>query len=349
MTYEAINAFLLRGRWIRRASTENGFRTENTVNVATRFARRSTEPLSDDEIEYLLLKTSRTFAVCIPMLPDPLRRQVGLAYLLLRIADTIEDSSQLIKDQKSELLSLNGLALQAARTSQSDWSTTAIKLQQHCPTTQKCDAQLFSQAARVIASTRLLEPAATNIIFSKAQKSSEGMRDFVSRGDARGSVQLDSFPELQEYCYCVAGLVGEMLTELFCLFQAPLRIESQSLNSLATSFGEALQLVNILKDSANDSSEGRRFIPTNVPRTLLIAAARKDLDKAERYIELLRKLEAHSGIVQFTQFPVRLAALTLDRLKVEGPDAKVGRTEVTRILAEITGNHLGVANGEDRG
>ena len=44
-------------------------------------------------IEDLLLKTSRTFALSIPMLPEPTRREVGVAYLLFRIADTLEDAT----------------------------------------------------------------------------------------------------------------------------------------------------------------------------------------------------------------------------------------------------------------
>ena len=41
----------------------------------------------------LLEKTSRTFALSIPPLPPPTDREVTVAYLLFRIADTIEDAS----------------------------------------------------------------------------------------------------------------------------------------------------------------------------------------------------------------------------------------------------------------
>jgi len=45
------------------------------------------------DVDDLLQKTSRTFAVTIPMLPSPTRQQVGLAYLLFRIIDTFEDAT----------------------------------------------------------------------------------------------------------------------------------------------------------------------------------------------------------------------------------------------------------------
>ena len=43
-------------------------------------------------IEDLLQKTSRTFALTIPYLPQPTRDEVGIAYLLFRIIDTFEDA-----------------------------------------------------------------------------------------------------------------------------------------------------------------------------------------------------------------------------------------------------------------
>src|SRR5580700_1817276 len=46
------------------------------------------------DIDRLLLRTSRTFALAIPQLPDPLRREVGVAYLLFRVADTFEDATR---------------------------------------------------------------------------------------------------------------------------------------------------------------------------------------------------------------------------------------------------------------
>ena len=51
------------------------------------------ERLTVKSLEELLTLTSRTFAITIPYLPDLSRREVTLAYLLLRIADTLEDGT----------------------------------------------------------------------------------------------------------------------------------------------------------------------------------------------------------------------------------------------------------------
>ena len=45
-------------------------------------------------LEELLVKTSRTFALSIPELPEPTRREVTVAYLLFRVADTLEDATR---------------------------------------------------------------------------------------------------------------------------------------------------------------------------------------------------------------------------------------------------------------
>jgi phytoene/squalene synthetase len=52
----------------------------------------------------MLPKVSRTFALCIRLLPPDLEHPVLLAYLLCRIADTIEDAADLAAEQKSAAL-----------------------------------------------------------------------------------------------------------------------------------------------------------------------------------------------------------------------------------------------------
>ncbi len=48
----------------------------------------------------MLPKVSRTFALCIRLLPADLEHPVLLAYLLCRIADTIEDAADLSGSDK---------------------------------------------------------------------------------------------------------------------------------------------------------------------------------------------------------------------------------------------------------
>ncbi len=52
------------------------------------------------DLDELLVKTSRTFALSIPPLPEPTRRQVTVAYLLFRLIDTVEDASHWPKQRR---------------------------------------------------------------------------------------------------------------------------------------------------------------------------------------------------------------------------------------------------------
>jgi len=61
--------------------------------------------------EGMLPKVSRTFAVCIRLLPDDLEHAVLVAYLLCRVADTIEDSPYLEPCERTRLLEAFGRCL----------------------------------------------------------------------------------------------------------------------------------------------------------------------------------------------------------------------------------------------
>jgi farnesyl-diphosphate farnesyltransferase len=302
------------------------------VSTSIESHRRSIVELSDAEIQDLLVQTSRTFALCIPMLPPRLRRQVGISYLLFRIADTIEDGNLIAREEKTALLGSYGRVLASAQSRSTSWFFQAERFQRHRPSDHPADAALFTQTARVIATAIESDPAAVDVLLSNVGKSVDGMRKFVSAGSEAGDVVLKSKSELTDYCYRVAGLVGEMLTELFLMHDPVLQSVADELGSRARCFGEALQLVNILKDSAQDHLEGRHFIPVGVSRDAVIAMAQEDLAVAQQYVDLLRGHGADQGIVRFTQFPVHLASLTLDQVIADGPGAKVGREVVSRLL-----------------
>ena len=56
------------------------------------------------DVDHLLTKTSRTFAVTIPMLPMPTREEVSIAYLLFRIVDTFEDATRWTPSQRIDAI-----------------------------------------------------------------------------------------------------------------------------------------------------------------------------------------------------------------------------------------------------
>jgi farnesyl-diphosphate farnesyltransferase len=160
------------------------------------------------------------------------------------------------------------------------------------------------------------------------------MARFVARTEGN-RLTLTSIEELRDYCFVVAGLVGEMLTDLFLLGQPSLEGAAPFLRERAATFGEALQLVNILKDADADGAEGRRYLPEGVPRGDVFALARRDLGVAGEYVTALHGAGAPRGVVEFTALPSELAWASLDRIEASGPGSKVSRPEVFRIARRV--------------
>ena len=100
-----------------------------------------------------------------------------------------------------------------------------------------------------------------------------GMPEFQRNKSLRGLADLD---ELAEYCYYVAGVVGEMCTELFCLHCPELAPKRDVMMRLAVSFGQGLQMTNILKDIWDDRQSGACWLPRSV-----FASGTLDLEQLE--------------------------------------------------------------------
>ena len=114
------------------------------------------------------------------------------------------------------------------------------------------------------------------------------MIEVVARSGTDRVLRLGSIPELRDYCYVVAGIVGEMLTELFLLNDPRVSPARDYLRARSALFGEALQLVNILKDAEVDAREGRIYIPS-AQQPEVMALAREDLRAAAEYTLALQR------------------------------------------------------------
>ena len=64
------------------------------------------------------------------------------------------------------------------------------------------------------------------------------------------------YPNLQQYCHLVAGVVGEVAAAIFGQTQA-------QTTTYAHTLGQALQLTNIIRDVGEDAQRGRIYLPVN--------------------------------------------------------------------------------------
>jgi farnesyl-diphosphate farnesyltransferase len=282
------------------------------------------------DLETLLIATSRTFALAIPLLPEPTRMEVTLSYLLFRVADTFEDAASWPRARRIEALARFDALL--AEPDRGEIAAISRHWAAEVPCEQIGYRELLAGLPAVLDSFFALAPGAVALIREHVLRTSRGMAGFVARTTDDGELRLRDLPDLQAYCYVVAGIVGELLTELFLLGRPRLEPVAARLRERSRAFGEGLQLVNILKDSASDATEGRRYLPEGVDRADVMALARRDLQAAREYVLALQSAGAERGLVAFNALPVRLATASLDRVEQAGPGSKLTRPEVYAIV-----------------
>lgn len=203
----------------------------------------------------ILDDVSRTFALTIPSLPEPLRIPVTNAYLLCRIADTIEDDVALDLSQKRDFAARFVAVLDGDVRPETFSGALAARLG---PTTLDAERELVARTGEVVRITHSFSPAQRTALIRCVRLMSAGMHRFQQGAGRQG---LATMRDMDEYCYYVAGVVGEMLTELFCDHSPTIERNRDELMRLAPSFGQGLQMTNILKDIWDDRERGICWLP----------------------------------------------------------------------------------------
>jgi farnesyl-diphosphate farnesyltransferase len=302
--------------------------------AGSEFIFQSTRERRMADIDRLLIRTSRTFALAIPLLPEPLRREVGVAYLLFRIADTFEDAACWPQADRLQALADFERLLTAPAPGE------AARLAAAWVAARPCEhagyLELLAETPAVLAELDGFAPSRRAAIVRHTLRTSAGMAGFVARGTADGSLHLSTLADLRHYCYIVAGIVGELLTELFLDHAPELDRGRGALVGNSIPFGEGLQLVNILKDADSDAKDGRVYLPKGLDRGEILAIARDDLRAATDYVLALQAFGAPRGVVSFTALPVLLARATLDRVERFGAGSSISRADVAALMGRLT-------------
>jgi farnesyl-diphosphate farnesyltransferase len=291
----------------------------------------------------VLPAVSRTFALSIRVLPGALGQAVLAAYLLCRIADTLEDEPVMPAEAKAALLD----ELQRCFDDPAAAERFPDRL-----TTLGGDAahvRLARHTDLVFVLYRTL-PAGTQVHVRRwVIEMIVGMRKFVLLYPH--GIRIQSLEEYKEYCYYVAGTVGYMLTDLWHE-HAPSIGEKQYLvlRERCRAFAEALQTVNILKDVATDAEqENSIYIPEELLRrhgsshagilsgaqiagtrealATLVQLAWHDLEGARSYLLLIPRRAV--PIRLFCLLPLLFAYATLRDLT--GTPQALARREVVKI------------------
>ena len=223
-------------------------------------ARAASNPSSTEDRDFcrsMLPRVSRTFAVCIRLLPPMLEHPVLVSYLLCRVADTVEDTTLLDPTEKRRLLTHFGDCL-------AEDGPDAELLHSAFQTYTGDDELLAKEANTVLREFRRLPPDQRSAVRPWVEEMCNGMAQFTGNSPdepVQSSASIRTIQDLERYCYYVAGTVGHLLTELFGQHSSINSRRYARMKSLATSFGLGLQLTNIIKDVADDRRRGRSFVP----------------------------------------------------------------------------------------
>ncbi|WP_432740402.1 phytoene/squalene synthase family protein [Methylobacter sp. G7] len=312
---------------------------------------KSLSKCSDDEFQALILEgVSRTFALTIPQLPEKLYGAVANAYLLCRIVDTIEDEVSLSSEQKKYFCSEFIHVVKTGNNSEPFAVELAPLLSEQ---TIPAEHALIHVLPRVIQITHKLDPDQIEALATCVETMAEGMPIFQAM-DLHGG--LETLADMDRYCYYVAGCVGEMLAKLFCHYSPEIAQHKDELLSLSVSFGQGLQMTNILKDIWDDAERGVCWLPQDIftetgfdlknltPETHsenfreglehLISIAHHHLQNALKYTQLLPTHE--TGLRNFCLWALGMAVLTLKKIKQNLDFHNSSQVKITRNSVKAT-------------
>ncbi|MBL1141036.1 MAG: squalene/phytoene synthase family protein [Proteobacteria bacterium] len=303
-----------------------------------------------DDIAYqneILQHVSRTFALTIPQLPEPLCTVVGNAYLLCRIADTIEDDKNMSADQKKYYAEL---FIEVVIGNENPESFAEALFPLLSPTATEAEHDLIANTTPVIRITHSFNERQRAALERCVKIMADGM---VLYQDAETLDGVADQKDMDQYCYYVAGVVGEMLTELFCDHSPEIDTKRDEMMKLGVSFGQGLQMTNILKDIWEDHERGACWLPRDIfekhgvdirhktPGKMgegfnealieLLGVAHAHTDNALRYTLMIPKKE--KGLRKFCLWALGMAVLNLEKIRqhpqfTQGHEVKISRRSV---------------------
>lgn len=306
---------------------------------------------------------SRTFAITIDVLEEPMKSAICVGYLLCRVPDTVEDAGHVPADEQVRLLEAYDGALDPDDSTSIEEFQDLVAEWLPAPDDRDADWEVVAEADRVFRAYEANPPEVREAVRGPVREMVSGMGIFVDRYADEGGLRIQTPDELEEYCHYVAGTVGELITNL-ATREGVSSAREQRLYEHAESFGRLLQLVNIAKDVHDDyHEENNVYLPASWLRAEGVSPervcapenqdgvaavvrrtadrARSYLGDAQGYLEVV-PLERGNTLAAWA-IPYLLAVGTLREVSDNPKDAvreraiKVPREEVHAVIAALAG------------
>lgn len=215
----------------------------------------------DKKVEWsheILQDVSRTFAIPIERIDQPLSDYICAGYLLCRIPDTVEDSPNISTEDKNEFFDIYSESLR----NQDKKDEVMNKIQEIRPENpyEEDHWNLVDRSDDVL-DVFFSFPEETRVgIREPVLELVEGMKKFCNSYE--GGVRIQTVDELKEYCYYVAGTVGHLLANIASTYPDGMEDE---IHKRAENYGLLLQMVNIIKDVHDDyEDENNIYVPSEL-------------------------------------------------------------------------------------
>ena len=302
---------------------------------------------------------SRTFALTVDVLEEPMASHICVGYLLCRVADTVEDAGHIPPEAQSDVLRTYRRAIDPDEETDIAAFRDAVDEWLPAPAERNDDWEVVAEAPTIVATFAEFDAEAREAIVPPVLEMVDGMAMFVDRHATEGGLRITDRDELEQYCYYAAGTVGNLITNLLTRGDIG-EDRARRLRDTAEEFGLLLQLVNVSKDVYDDyTEENNVYLPAEwladegvdqervvhpenressarvVDRTA--DYARSFLDDAQAYLETMPL--SNGNTMEAWTVPYLLAVGTLRELSSRPEDAltetgvKISRQEVFAVMS----------------
>ncbi len=226
-------------------------------------AQRHLAPEQSVTLRHILKCVSRSFYLSLVVLPQPVREQIGLAYLFCRAADTIADTSILPPSERQRALDVFRHQFQLPSPKVEDLERLKQQLLLHQATTG--EGALLRSLTACFDVYGTFSSSDQELIHSLVLTLTKGMEMDLAHFPNATPQAIQALPtseDLDRYTYYVAGVVGAFWTRMHAAHLPILqRCDTEALCQRGIRFGQGLQMTNILKDIAHDAQIGRCYLP----------------------------------------------------------------------------------------
>lgn len=295
----------------------------------------------------LLKSVSRSFYLSIRFLPPQMREPVALGYLLARLTDTVADAEGIEEEQRIGLLGEMQLIIGGSHD-----PDHAVFSEVAGSVPHRGEQRLLLRAGELVDWFRSIDRANRDHLSEVILTILHGQIWDTNYFGAGRLTACETGDDLLRYTYWVAGSVGEFwtkvgFTNLGERFAYPDKASAMLVQG--RKLGQALQLINILRDLHEDLPKGRCYLPADELRAAGwdgVSRLRGDgietvflrwLDECEGFLE---NAEPYSRDIRSyraafcTRLPMELAGKTAARLREAGCEGvlagkvKIRRSEV---------------------